>query len=125
MPYGAGDLAKGLSIWVSLSGGAFPDDLRDLGDSTRVRPLLVAKYNKGGVPATSCAAAISDAAELEQAFEQAQHGEKEGNLHYVGEESPAGTQQERLLGQAEGAESGDLTPIRIGSCMPISIAFRP
>jgi hypothetical protein len=84
VPYGASALAKGLSMWASLSGGALPDELRYLGDSTRVKPLLVAKHNKGGVPGDELRAAISDASELEQAFEQAQYGQKEGNLHYVG-----------------------------------------
>jgi len=84
VPYVASALAKGLSMWASLSGGALPDDLCYLGDSTRVKPLLVAKHNKGGVPGDELRAAITDASELDLAFQQAQYSEKEGNLHYVG-----------------------------------------
>lgn len=84
VPYEAGALAKGLSIWASLSGGALPDDLRYLGDSTRVKPLLVAKYNKGGVPGDELRAAIKDASQLEEAFDLAQSGPRKGSLHYLG-----------------------------------------
>ena len=84
VPYEAGALAKGLSLWASLSGGALPDDLSYLGDSTRVKPLLVAKYNKGGIPGDELRAAFKDASELKNASDLVPWREKRGSLHYLG-----------------------------------------
>jgi hypothetical protein len=71
-------------MWASLSGGALPDDLNYLGDSTRVKPLLVAKYNKGGVPGDELRAAIKDASELKNTSDLVPWREKTGSLHYLG-----------------------------------------
>jgi hypothetical protein len=51
-------LAQGLRCWLDLSGNAFPDDIHDLDDSTKVKPLLIAKFRRGGEPADELRAAL-------------------------------------------------------------------
>jgi hypothetical protein len=44
------EIVRALSAWLSLSGNVFPDNFRDLADSTRVKPLLLAKFRRGEDP---------------------------------------------------------------------------
>ena len=83
-PPGAHGIANALSLWVVLSGGAFPNDIDDLGDSSKVRPLLIAKHDKDGTPGDEFRAAFKDAKQLDDGFDAARHLEKDGNIHYLG-----------------------------------------
>lgn len=51
-------LAQRLRCWLDLSGNAFPDDIHDLDDSTKVKPLLIAKFRRGGEPTDEFRAAL-------------------------------------------------------------------
>ena len=64
-------LAEGLCGWLRLSGNAFPDDLNDLRDSTRVKPLLLQKYRRGENPVKEFRSAYSAAVGLHAAGSQA------------------------------------------------------
>lgn len=50
-------LAQGIRYWLDLSGNVFPDDIHDLDDSTKIKPLLIAKFRRGGDPADEFRAA--------------------------------------------------------------------
>jgi hypothetical protein len=84
MPGNAQGIADAFSVWVSLSGGAFPGHIRDLGDSSKVRSFLISKHDKGGIPGDEFRAAIKEARQLEQGLECVQYYEREGALHYLG-----------------------------------------
>jgi hypothetical protein len=84
VPFEAGELAKTLSIWASLSGGVFPDDIRDLGDSIKVRPLVIARHNKEGVAGDELRAAIHDASQFKSGFGYVSRYVEDGRLHYFG-----------------------------------------
>jgi hypothetical protein len=84
VPFEAGELAKTLSIWASLSGGVFPDDIRDLGDSTKVRPLVITGHDKEGVAGDELRAAIHDASQLNSGFGYVSRYVEDGRLHYFG-----------------------------------------
>jgi hypothetical protein len=83
-PYVAREIAKSFSVWVSLSGGVFPEDIHDLVDSQKVKPLLVAKHDKDGKPGDEFRAAIQDAWQLDIGFKYARSYDKTGNFHYLG-----------------------------------------
>ncbi len=46
----ANGIAKALSGWLDLSGNTFPDRIHDLRDSTKVKPLLLARFRRGVDP---------------------------------------------------------------------------
>jgi len=58
-------VVNALSRWLSISDNAFPDEFADLSDSTKVKPLLIAKYRRGGDPADEYRAAYEAVEELE------------------------------------------------------------
>lgn len=57
-------IVRALSIWRSLSGNVFPDDLNDLTDSTKVKPLLISGFLRGGNPGEEFRAAYRKGEEL-------------------------------------------------------------
>ncbi len=84
VPYEAGELAKALSIWASFSRGVFPDDIHDLGDSIKVRRLLIEKHDKDGIPGEELREAIKDGRQLEDGFRIVSSYTEDGRLHYFG-----------------------------------------
>jgi len=58
-------VVNALSRWLSISDNAFPDEFADLSDSAKVKPLLIAKYRRGGDPADEYRAAYEAVEELE------------------------------------------------------------
>ena len=50
-------IARALSNWLDLSGNVFPDDIHDLTDSTKVKPLILVKFRRGVDPAEEFRAA--------------------------------------------------------------------
>jgi hypothetical protein len=60
----ATDLAKALSTWLSLSGNVFPDDIHDLIDSTKVKPILLRNFRRGEDPMREFRAAYKRAGDL-------------------------------------------------------------
>jgi hypothetical protein len=43
-------IARALSNWLDLSGNVFPDDIHDLMDTTKVKPLVLVKFRRGVDP---------------------------------------------------------------------------
>jgi hypothetical protein len=58
-------LVGAFSRWLSISGNVFPMDVADLSDSAKVKPLLFAKYRRGGDPGDEYRAASEAVEELE------------------------------------------------------------
>lgn len=83
-PYEPQEFARALSVWVSLSGGAYPDDVHDMVDSSKVKPMLVAKYDKDGAPGDEFRAAYHDAYRLNSGFGCVLEYIKNGTFHYFG-----------------------------------------
>jgi hypothetical protein len=83
-PYESQEFARTLSTWVSLSGGAFPDDVHDMIDSSKVKPLLIAKHDKDGVPGDEFRAAYHDAWQLEYGLNCVSNYIEAGTFHYFG-----------------------------------------
>lgn len=83
-PYEPQEFARALSIWVSLSGGSFPDDVHDMIDSSKVKPMLVAKYDKDGSPGDEFRAAFHDAYQLNSGFGCVSGYIENRTLHYFG-----------------------------------------
>jgi len=83
-PYEPQEFARALSVWVSLSGGAFPDDVRDMVDSSKVKPMLVTKYDKDGAPGDEFRAAFHDAYQLNSGFGCVLSYIENGTFHYFG-----------------------------------------
>jgi hypothetical protein len=83
-PYESQEFARALSIWVALSGGAFPDDVRDMIDSSKVKPMLMAKYDKDGVPGDEFRSAFHDAYLLNSGFGCVSRYIENGTFHYFG-----------------------------------------
>ncbi len=83
-PFTSHEFARALSLWVSLSGGAFPDDVHDMVDSSKAKPLLVTKHNKNGIPGDEFRAAMHDVRTLESGFGSISRYVKEGTFHYFG-----------------------------------------
>jgi hypothetical protein len=84
-PYESQEFARALSVWVSLSGGAFPDDVHDMADSSKVKPLLIAKHDKDGAPGEEFRAAFHDAWQLDSGFRCVLNNIENGTFHYFGE----------------------------------------
>jgi hypothetical protein len=83
-PYESHEFARALSTWASLSGGAFPDDVHDMVDSSRVKPMLVAKYDKDGIPGDEFRSAFHDAYQLNSGFVCLSRYIENGTFHYFG-----------------------------------------
>lgn len=83
-PYESQEFARALSAWVSLSGGAFPDDVRDMVDSSKVKPMLMAKYDKDGAPGEEFRSAFRDAYQLNSGFGCVLRNIENGTFHYFG-----------------------------------------
>ncbi len=82
---GAADAIKeALEVWVSLSGGVFPRSVEDLGDSLKVRSLLIVRHDKEGTPGDRFRAAFHDASLLETGFKVVRFYERESHIHYIG-----------------------------------------
>jgi hypothetical protein len=79
-------LVKALSRWLPLSRNAFPDDVADLSDSTKVKPLLFAKYRRGGDPAEEFRAAYEAVEDLQifAAVCNSMIREPQFDMNYVG-----------------------------------------
>ncbi len=103
-------IAEALSAWVSLSGGAFPDDIEALGDSSKVRPLLIAKYDKDGRPGDEFRAAIKDAKQLNRGFTNARYYKGESQLQYMGREAAFGDSTRIVCWGEETGETRKMFP---------------
>ncbi|MFA6174941.1 MAG: hypothetical protein WC765_00005 [Phycisphaerae bacterium] len=78
------DLIAALKFWTEMSDGFFPDNINDLGDPNKVKPMLIMKYKKGG----------DHKQEFEQAYDMmhiilkgvyfAQEKKADGNWEYTG-----------------------------------------
>jgi hypothetical protein len=76
-----------LSTWLSLSGNVFPGELEDLGDSTKVNKLLIAKYRRGGDPADEFRSALrvrDDLAGIGAGFGRDMRVREHIDIHYIG-----------------------------------------
>jgi hypothetical protein len=83
-------IVRALSIWCSLSGNVFPNDLSDLTDSTKVKPLLVAGFHRGRSPGEEFRAAHRKAEELLRNAGVISLMPDGITLHYLGKESSFG-----------------------------------
>jgi hypothetical protein len=84
IPFAVSEITRAFSVWLSLSGGLFPDNLDNLGDSSKVRPLFTARYKKGESPGDEFRAAIMDAWRLDRGLHILRSYDKAGSLHYSG-----------------------------------------
>jgi hypothetical protein len=98
------DIARTFAVWISLSGGAFPDNIQELADSTRIKLLLVAKHNKDGKPGDEFRAAIQDAFQIHHSFINIEHMLEKDTFHYLGKGATFGDST-RIV--CWGEESGD------------------
>jgi hypothetical protein len=84
IPYEVSEITQAFSVWLSLSGGIFPDNVYDLADSSKARPLFIARHGKGGSPGDELRAAIMDALKLKKGFDILRDYDRAGKLHYLG-----------------------------------------
>jgi hypothetical protein len=84
IPFAVSEIKQAFSVWLSLSGGMFPDNVYELGDSSKARPLLMARHRKGESSGDEFRTAIMDAGTLDRGFGILRSYDEAGTLHYAG-----------------------------------------
>jgi hypothetical protein len=102
----ATQIAQALAKWIDLSGNVFPKDVRDLNDSGKIKPLLLAKFRRGGDPAEEYRAALRFANEWNESVIDADILERlyKIQIYYNGEGAVFGDSNRAICWIKEGDE---------------------
>lgn len=79
-------LIEALAFWAEMSEGRFPDQINDLGDPEKAKPLLIRKFNKDSEPEEELEQACTQMNGLLNAMYFAQERKAENNWYYTGKE---------------------------------------
>ncbi|MHC4571786.1 MAG: hypothetical protein ACYS0C_06900 [Planctomycetota bacterium] len=82
---GENGLIGALAFWTEMSDGMFPSAINDLGDSDKVRPMLVDKFDKDGDPEEEFEQAYHAMHEVLKGLMFAQQCKVEGTWRYAGD----------------------------------------
>jgi hypothetical protein len=77
-------LVEALSMWTEMTGGTFPDTIEDICEEEKVKPLLIAKYDKDGNPKAEFRQAMTAANILVGGLYFVQEQVVEGTWYYAG-----------------------------------------
>ncbi len=86
-------LVYSLRLWATMSEGLFPDTINDLGEPDKLKPIMIAKFDKDGDPEEELDAAMDEVHEVLKGLYFAQEMKVDGRWGYAG--------QGVVLGQAE------------------------
>ena len=78
-------LVEAFSFWTEMNDGLFPDDINDLADPEKAKPLLIKKYDKNGDPEEEMMTAWKQMTGLLQAVYFVQERKVDGTWHYAGQ----------------------------------------
>jgi hypothetical protein len=76
-------LIYALSFWAQMSDGRFPQEINDLGDPNKLKPLLLEKFDRDGDPQEELDLAIDTANEILKGLMFAQQQKVEGDWNYA------------------------------------------
>ena len=79
------DLIEAFAFWTEMSDGFFPDEINDLGDPNKVKPLLIKKYYKGISPKEEFDLAYKEMNTILKALMFAQVQKTRDTWEYVGQ----------------------------------------
>jgi len=82
---GENGLVEALTFWTEMSDGMFPSQINDLGDPNKVKPLLIAKFDRDGDPKEEFDQAVQQMYRILKGLMFAQQCKVDGSWHYAGE----------------------------------------
>jgi hypothetical protein len=78
------DLIAALQFWTEMSGGLFPENINELGDSNTVKPMLIKRFKKNGNPKQEFDQAYDMMQTILKGLYFAQEKKADGNWDYRG-----------------------------------------
>ena len=79
------NLAYSLGFWAKFSQGKFPNAINDLGDPEKLKPLIIAKFDKDNDPEKELDAAMAEVNKILKALYFAQEKKVDGTWGYAGQ----------------------------------------
>lgn len=94
--HGEDSLVYCLGFWAEMSEGTFPDVINDLGDPDKLKPMMIAKFDKDGDPEEELDAAMDEVHKILKGLYFAQEKKVEGTWDYIGQGVMLG-QEDRIV----------------------------
>ncbi len=83
--HGEDSLVYSLGFWTEMSDGAFPATINDLGDPEKLKPIMIAKFDKDSDPEEELDAAMDEVHKILKGLYFAQEKKVDGTWGYAGQ----------------------------------------
>ncbi|MBN2376939.1 MAG: hypothetical protein JXD22_11085 [Sedimentisphaerales bacterium] len=90
------NLVYGLGFWSEMSEGIFPEVINDLGEPNKLKPMLIAKFDKDGDPEEELDAAMDEVHKILKGLYFVQDKKVDGTWGYAGQGVMRG-QSEKII----------------------------
>ncbi len=82
---GESGLIYSLAFWTEMSDGFFPPELNDFGDPSKIKPMLISKFDKDGDPEEELDQAMKEAHKILKGLYFVQEKKADDNWNYAGD----------------------------------------